>query len=126
MKKIFLLAVSITAGLFAFSQGKVQTRLSGLVTDARNGLPLAGASVYIFDSPTGTITDSLGRYVLRNLPVGHTIIEVSHTGYKTLVEHLDIHPDEEHNFLLAPSMLENEVVTVTAVANATSIRKACR
>src|SRR4029079_9164391 len=38
--------------------------------------------------------------------------------------HMDLGMNEERIFVLFPTMLENEGITVTAVANATSIRKA--
>jgi len=103
---------------------KSRTQLSGTVTDSKTGEPVAGASIILSDSRTGTTTDSLGRYVFNNIPPGHTLVEISHLGYKTLVEHIDILSDEVKNFQLEPSLLKNEGVTITAVANATSIRKA--
>src|SRR5688572_29983948 len=124
MKNIFILFIFLFVSFYSWSQQKVSTQLSGRVTDIKTNEPLKGASIYLSDSRTGTVTDSNGNYVLKNLPVGHSIIEISHAGYKTIVEHLDISVNDVHNFSLLPSILENEGVTVTAVANATSIRKA--
>lgn len=124
MKKTIFFSFCILLSVYTWSQAKTRTQLSGTIADARTGLPLPGASIFLSDSRTGTYADSAGRFVLKNIPVGHTIIEVSFYGYKTIVEHLDIGTNDEHNFLLYPSMLENEGITVTAVANATSIRKA--
>src|SRR5215207_3240948 len=124
MKKLLLFLSCLCWGLISLSQAKTRTQLSGRVTDARSGIPLSGASVYLSDSRTGTFTDSTGNYMLRNIPIGHTIIEISYTGYRTIVEHLDLTASEERSFILQPTMLENEGITVTAVANATSIRKA--
>src|SRR5687768_16450145 len=125
MKKLFLL----TFGLFilhaAWSQAKIRTQLSGKVTDTQSGLPLAGASIILSDSRIGTTTDSSGNYLLRNLPSGHTIIEVSYTGYKSIVDHIDVIPgNNTKDFSLISSIIENEAVTITAVGSATSIRKA--
>jgi len=107
----------------AMAQQKNRTQLSGKVIDAKTRQPLEGASVILADSRTGTLSDSTGSYIFKNMPAGHAIIEISFAGYKTLVEHLDLRDTTEHNFLLLPSILVNEGVTVTAVANATSIRK---
>jgi len=123
MKKFIYLITSFCIVLTSWAQQTSRTQLSGKVTDAKTGEPLAGASVILTDSKTGTATDSIGNYLLKNIPVGHTIIEVSFAGYKTLVEHLDLAATSEHNFSLTPSILVNEGVTITAVANATSIRK---
>lgn len=123
MKRFTYLIGFLFCVLISFAQQKKRTQLSGKVTDAKMGIALEGASVVLADSKMGTFTDSAGKYVLKNIPVGHTIIEVSYAGYKTLVDHVDLNDTTEHNFSLAPSMLVNEGVTVTAVANATSIRK---
>ena len=124
MKKLFLFVCTLFWLLPAWSQPKVRTQLTGKVTDAKTGEPLAGASVILSDSRIGTVTDSAGSYTLTNIPTGHTVIEVSYQGYKSLVEHLDLTANGQQNFALASSFVENEGVTVTAVAGATSIRKA--
>lgn len=124
MKRFLFLGISILSMYITMAQPRTRTQLSGFITDARTGLPLFGASVILSDSRTGTTTDSAGHYVLKNIPTGHTIIEISFAGFKTIVEHLDITANEEKNFTLVPSVLENEGVTITAVANATSIRQA--
>ena len=124
MKKIFYSGICLLLVFVSLAQPKSRTQLAGKVTDAKTGEPLAGAYLVLAASRTGTATDSNGNYILRNIPVGHSIIEVSFTGFKTVVEHLDLLDSSEHNFSLSPSMLVNEGVTVTAVANATSIRKA--
>jgi iron complex outermembrane receptor protein len=124
MKTIFFFVLSILGMSTVSAQPKTRTQLSGRVTDAKTGEPLAGASVMLADSRTGVATDSSGIYTLKNIPVGHTIVEVSYAGYKTLVEHLDLSATATHDFSLTASMLVNEGVTITAVANATSIRKA--
>jgi iron complex outermembrane receptor protein len=123
MKRFVYLAICLLITYVSFAQQKNRTQLSGRITDTKTGWPLAGASVVLADSRTGTFADSAGHYILKNIPVGHTIVEISSAGYKTLVEHLDLNDTTEHNFSLLPSMLVNEGVTVTAVVNATSIRK---
>ena len=124
MKKLFLFFIALLTTLSSFSQAKKRTELSGKVTDVKTGEPLAGASVILSDSRNGTITDSTGSYTLKNIPVGHTVAEVSYSGYKTEVEHFDLTGNDVHNFALSSSFVMNEGVTVTAVGSATSIRKA--
>lgn len=97
----------------------------GRILDAKTGEPLAGASVILSDSKMGGTADSTGLYLLNNIPVGHTIVEVSYEGYRTVVAHVDISPgDNNKNFQLLSSAVENEAVTITAVGSATSTRKA--
>lgn len=124
MKKLFLFILLLFVILPAFSQSKIRSQLSGKIKDAKSGVPLAGASVVLADFRRGTITDTGGIYTFRNIPSGHTIIEISYTGYRTIVEHIDITGTGEKNFALTSSIVENEGVTVTGVAGAISIRKA--
>lgn len=120
--------VAITAVLLAchllFSQAKIRGELTGKVTDINTGEVLPGASVMIAESRLGTITNKEGTFTFKNIPLGHAIIEVSHAGYETIVDHIDISPANLLNFQLKRSVREYEGVTVTGVAGATSIRKA--
>jgi iron complex outermembrane receptor protein len=96
--------------------------LSGVVTDSLTGQPLPGTSLYVTEARIGAIANAQGRYQLTNIPAGHHLIEVSHTGYNTYVAHLDIIANRELNFALLPSITENQGVTITGVTNATSVR----
>lgn len=125
MKKLFLFVLGLFILHAAWSQARIRTQLMGKVIDTETGLPLAGASIILSDSRMGTTSDSAGIYLLNNLPPGHTIIEVSYTGYKSIVDHIDIIPGiNTKDFSLISSIIENEAVTITAVGSATSIRKA--
>jgi iron complex outermembrane receptor protein len=88
MKKLLLFCISIFLTTAIFCQSK--TQLSGKITDAKTGEPLLGASVILAESKVGTTTDSSGYYLLKNIPLGHTLIEVSFSGYRSIVEHVDI------------------------------------
>src|SRR4030095_11202808 len=96
--------------------------LSGKVTDSA-GNPLIAASVYIPDLKSGTQTDKEGHYVFRNLAPGRHLIEVSFVGYGTLTEYADINGDVVRDFVLSPSILENNEVVVTGVTSATQIKR---
>jgi len=128
--RILFLFTIILKSFITFSQTDIannepaQVILSGRITDAKTGEPLSGATVYLADMKTGTSADASGQYILRNLPAGHHLIEVSHTGYNTMVEHFDLDKDMEKNFMLTISVAENQGVVVTGVSSATSIRKA--
>jgi iron complex outermembrane receptor protein len=122
MKRLLLLSVAILSILFSFAQNK-PLQLSGKITDSKTGEPLSGASVVLTESRIGTTADSAGNYSLKNIPTGHSLIEVSYTGYKSIIEHIDITENTVRNFQLVSSILENEGVTVTGVAGPTSIRR---
>jgi iron complex outermembrane receptor protein len=123
MKKLLLLTTFLFTLQFSFAQARQRLQLSGIVTDSKTNEPLGGASISLTESKIGTTTDSAGHYVLQNVPGGHTLIEVSYTGYKSALEHLDITENTIHNFQLVSSIIENEGVTVTGVAGPTSIRR---
>src|SRR5690606_24950816 len=126
MKQLLLILSAITISLSIYSQQgrREQVSLSGKITDGITGSPLHGASISIDDAKRGTITDSLGNYLLENLPPGHHVIEVSFTGYGSIVTHLDINGKQKNNFTMLPAVVENQGGVVTGVSSATSIRKA--
>lgn len=124
MNKIIILIAFLFLSFSLFSQGTTRIHLSGKVTDAQTGEPLPGASVFLAEARLGTITDSAGTYVFRTVPSGHHTIEVSYTGFNTLVVHSDIFSSTVKDFAIAPSVREQLGVTITGVAHATSIRNA--
>jgi iron complex outermembrane receptor protein len=123
MKGLFAFCAFIFLALSADCQSK--TQLTGKVTDAKTGEPLPGASIILAESKVGTTSDSSGNYRLNNIPTGHTLIEISYEGYRSVVEHLDVrNGSNTKNFGLNAAIVENEAVTITAVGSATSMRKA--
>ncbi|MBI3137324.1 MAG: TonB-dependent receptor [Sphingobacteriales bacterium] len=101
----------------------LKVTLRGKITDAKTGEPLPGAYVYFTDDKIGTSADAAGQYMLTNIPPGHHVVEISFTGYSTLVEHIGIHTDMQKDFALSPVIVENQGVIITGVSGATSIRK---
>lgn len=102
----------------------VKVKLTGKITDSKTGEALAGAYIYFTDDKIGTSSDEKGQYVLTNIPPGHHVVEVSFTGYSTLVEHIEINADMQKDFALSTRIVENQGVVITGVSGATSIRKA--
>lgn len=125
MKALVWLTGFLICSFLSFAQQRNRTQLSGKITDSKTGAPLYGASVTLAESRIGVMADSNGNYILRNIPFGHTLIEISYAGYKSIVEHVDVKPgNNTKDFRLASSIVENEAVTITAVGSATSVRKA--
>jgi iron complex outermembrane receptor protein len=136
MKTLFLIFwITLIPALAAFPQSDfreeekknitayIQASLSGKITDAVTGEPLPGASIYIADIKLGTVADASGKYFFSDIPAGHHLVEISHTGYASIIEHIDLDTRIEKNFALQPSIVENQAVVITGVSNATSIRK---
>jgi outer membrane receptor protein involved in Fe transport len=64
--------------------GGTTGKITGVVTDAATGDPIAGASVYIEGTPMGTLTANDGSYTLLNIPSGLKTIIASIIGHRTL------------------------------------------
>ncbi len=56
--------------------------IKGTVTDAKNNLPILGASVIVKGTSIGTATDFDGNYTLKNVPE-NSILVISYLGYKS-------------------------------------------
>ncbi|HUR10595.1 MAG TPA: TonB-dependent receptor [Flavitalea sp.] len=105
------------------TQPRIRNSLSGRILDAATNLPLAGASVYIPDQKRGIVCDNSGHYRLANLGSGKHLIEISHVGYATTTEYIDVNGDVTRDFYLAFSLLENNEVVITGVNTATQLRR---
>src|SRR6188768_653920 len=63
---------------------------SGTIRDAKTGDPLQGVSISFEDVKRGASTDSKGFFYIDNIPEGKHLIEISHIGYNTIAEYIDI------------------------------------
>ncbi len=99
-----------------------QTQLSGAVKDAKNNLPLDGATLTIPDLKLRAVSDSLGYYSIKNISEGNYVIEISSVGYATRIEKINIKGKVEKDFSLLPSPLTLNEVVVTGVMSATDIK----
>ena len=91
MRRRFVLLFLFTAmlsSLSSFVNG--QNEISGKIADASTGLPLHGVSVYIPDLKTGTASGADGSYLIKNIPSGTYVIEVSIIGYAKQLEKITI------------------------------------
>jgi iron complex outermembrane receptor protein len=101
----------------------VKGSFSGKITNAKTNSPLAGASIYLSDARMGTTTDLNGEFTLKNIPEGRHLIEISHIGFSSLVESVDIYGSIKKDFQLTESVVENNAVIVTGVTKATQLKK---
>ncbi|MDE1192359.1 MAG: TonB-dependent receptor [Arachidicoccus sp.] len=97
--------------------------LHGTIIDEKSGLPLQGATIAIPDLRIGAISDSLGRYVIKNIPKGIYLIQISYEGYATYTQKVDFSKTNLLNVKLKASVLENSDVVVTGVSKATEIKR---
>ncbi|WP_165041846.1 TonB-dependent receptor [Dysgonomonas sp. ZJ709] len=72
----FLLFLFVSVGMSA------QT-IRGVVVDYASGSPLSYVTIGLLDKPEiGTMTDSLGRFSLKNVPVGRHTVQATSVGYE--------------------------------------------
>lgn len=113
------------AGVFLFINTWAQTKiiLSGKITDGKTGEPLAGATIYFPDLRTGASTNNEGVYNISLINRGKYLAEISHLGYSSVIESIDLSSTVTRDFALDASVIENEGVTVTGVSSATSTKR---
>lgn len=116
-----LLFIALCFATTIFAQAKLT--LSGKVTDAKTGEPLAGATIYFPDLRKGVACSEEGTFTITTIAAGKYLVEVSHLGYSSIVETIELGSNLQKDFALSPTVIENEGVTVTGVAGATSTKK---
>ena len=58
--------------------------LQGRIIDDLTGYPIDGADIQIVGTPYHTVTDSMGEYIIHNIPPGTYNIKCSKNGYGIL------------------------------------------
>lgn len=96
---------------------------SGVVTEVKTGKPVKDASIYLVDIKTGTTTRADGSFVIENVPEGRHLIEISHIGYATIAEPIDITGSTKKDYLLSHTAVENDAVIITGTGAATQLKK---
>jgi hypothetical protein len=124
LKKIFglllLLALWQTSGFAAPTDPSNRASISGKITEKADGHPIAYAEVIVLKENnvvTGTTTDELGNYEIKNLLPGHYTIQAYILGFKRAQIDTTLSPGHYgFNFALEASDITLEGVTVTAAA----------
>lgn len=89
--------------------------LAGKVVDDANRQPIEFAAVLVKESGLWAYTDSDGRFTVKNVPVGKTVVTVQCLGYSTRTFPLDIKGDMTSlNIRMKAENLRLDEVTVTA------------
>lgn len=81
MRSLFFACLLIAASS-TYCRQSVQT-IRGTVTDEASNAPVALATVTLLNTHPvlGSVTDSLGNFIISNVPVGRYDLQVSYTGY---------------------------------------------
>jgi iron complex outermembrane recepter protein len=101
----------------------LNSSLEGIVTDAKDKTPLAGATIFLPDVKKGAIADKEGYFKIQGINSGHYLVEISFQGYATIIENIDINGLSKHDYVLTASIVEQDAVTVTGVSFATRIKQ---
>lgn len=94
--------------------------LKGNITNKSTGRSIAGASVSIPDLQIIVVADTEGHYILRRLPRGSYLIQVTAIGFAGLTEVVDLSSSGDLDFQLAPSWNTMADAVVTSLGNTTS------
>ena len=101
---VFLLLIVLLAG-YAYSQ--TTGKITGIVTTAEDGEPLAGANVIVVDTYLGAAADMDGYFTIVNVPPGVYEVQVTMMGYqkttKTNVKVLDTEKGKVSESLTGPT-----------------------
>jgi iron complex outermembrane receptor protein len=118
MKKYFVLALLSMLQLFS---AHANNSIRGKITDAGNGAPVYGASVYISELKTGASTDTNGVFVILNVPLGTFLGEVRMIGYATQAVLLKAEVnDPAHQFINNISLLQTPAEYAPVIITGTS------
>jgi hypothetical protein len=83
VKNIILIVLFLSFGLYAQTGS-----IDGIVTD--DGVPFQSVNILLMETGRGTVSDSIGRYEIRNIPAGNYIIRFSAVGYESIFRDITI------------------------------------
>ncbi len=101
----------------------LKVNFSGTITDAKTNAPIPGVSVYLADVKSGAITNAAGYFEINGLAIGIHLVEISHVGYTTVVDNINLANDTKKEYVLFESVVENNAVIITGVSGATQLKK---
>lgn len=108
MKSNYLFILFLFLTSFGFAQGN---DVGGVVKEAGSGLPIPGVNVQVKNSTVGTATDMDGKFSLRNVPPGATLL-FSYIGYKNLEFKVSTNSNTLSITMQEDSKLLDEVVVI--------------
>ncbi|MCC6318757.1 MAG: SusC/RagA family TonB-linked outer membrane protein [Gemmatimonadaceae bacterium] len=103
-----------------------RARVTGLVTDLETKQPLRGVNVIIVGTPVTATTGDDGRYAIASAPTGIFSIEAKFLGYSAQRrENIRLVADSVAtiNFMMNPSVLRLDQVTVSGTIDEVSVAK---
>jgi TonB-linked SusC/RagA family outer membrane protein len=98
--------------------------ITGRVSDARTGQPIASAQVFIEQGGAGGLTREDGRYLIQNVPEGPHKLTAELIGYQTLSATVTVTSGATavHDFQMSRQAVAMNEIVVTGVAGGTQRR----
>lgn len=104
---------------------KIETKtfITGKILDDFTKEPILGATIYIPELKTGTVSDAEGNFSIANLPFSKVLIQVTYVGYRMIAEYVDLATTQQKDFFMIATVSElNEVVVTGQVSAAEMFR----
>jgi iron complex outermembrane recepter protein len=110
LRIFFILFFIITSPFIALAQKAYS--IKGIVTDAA-GEKLPGATVFVHELNTGSVTDLDGYFEIKNVKPGTYHLHIQYTGFETVSDLFKVtSEDVTFNILLKPTSLELKAVVI--------------
>ena len=124
MKRIFSALAAALCIVLSAGANNTDTHIYGHVIDSQTGEHLPYIVVVLKGTTIGVATDNTGHYVIRHVPEGDFVIEVSAVGYKTQTHEINIRKGRNYevNFVLEEDLVQIEGVIVSATRSETTRR----
>lgn len=94
------------------SPAAAQTKVQGEVLDAVTGLPVEGVVVHFPELGLGTITDSLGYFMIDRVPGAKQVVSTFHMAYEVVESEVPLVAGEVWVLRLTPRPIEVEGIEV--------------
>ncbi len=114
-----LILLSVSTSALAKTTEKTG-KITGKITDITTNKAIAGVTISIPDLKVATSTDANGVYVLKQLPRGQYLIQVTAVGYASVTKMVNLENTYSVDFKLSASNYELDDVIVTTVGNTTT------
>ena len=103
---------------------ETDTHIYGHVIEKSTGEHLPYIAVILKGTTIGVVTETTGHYLMRDIPAGTYIIEVSAIGYKTVTREIKVRKGVtyEANFVLEEDLVQLDGVIVSATRSETTRR----
>ena len=124
MKRLFSALAAVLCAVLSAGANDTDAHIHGHVIDKHTGEHLPYMVVMLKGTTIGVTTESTGHYMIRNVPEGTFVIEVSAVGYKTQNREIMIRRGHSYevNFILEEDHVQIDGVIVSATRSETTRR----